>query len=115
MPHETRWNPENTARLIEIIAEGVRPREAGLRLGISRCAVIGKCHREGIPLAHARKQFQPAPSTPNPFPPHNGCLWPYSDPDNPLFHFCGGDQLPGKPYCAAHAAIAYTEIPDRVA
>lgn len=37
-----------------------------------------------------------------------GCLWPIGDPGTPGFHFCGAHDLVGrKPYCAAHAAIAY--------
>jgi len=36
-----------------------------------------------------------------------GCLWPIGDPNDPAFHFCGADPLPGKPYCAEHAARAY--------
>jgi GcrA cell cycle regulator len=36
-----------------------------------------------------------------------GCLWPHGHPDDPHFHFCGGHLVPGKPYCAVHAAIAY--------
>lgn len=36
-----------------------------------------------------------------------GCLWPIGDPGDPDFHFCGADALPGKPYCAEHAARAY--------
>jgi GcrA cell cycle regulator len=37
----------------------------------------------------------------------SGCLWPIGDPNDPEFHFCGADALPGKPYCAEHAARAY--------
>ena len=111
MPYATWWwSPENKARLVDLIAEGVTASEAGRRLGISKNMVIGKCNREGITLARARGPRKPVqPPTPNPFPPLplGGCLWPYGDPDDPLFHFCGGHRYPGKPYCAAHAAIAY--------
>jgi len=37
----------------------------------------------------------------------NGCLWPFGDPSEPDFHFCGAQSLPGKPYCQEHAAKAY--------
>lgn len=41
------------------------------------------------------------------------CQWPHGDPGTPDFHFCGATPLPGKPYCAEHAAIAYVKIRDR--
>ncbi|MQR98381.1 GcrA family cell cycle regulator [Gluconobacter aidae] len=41
------------------------------------------------------------------------CCWPIGDPGTPGFHFCGATPLPGKPYCAEHAAIAYVKIRDR--
>ncbi|SDF88190.1 GcrA cell cycle regulator [Limimonas halophila] len=36
-----------------------------------------------------------------------GCLWPFGDPSEPDFHFCGAQSLPGKPYCQEHAQRAY--------
>jgi GcrA cell cycle regulator len=36
------------------------------------------------------------------------CKWPSGDPKTPNFHFCGKKSLEGKPYCAAHYAMAYT-------
>lgn len=41
------------------------------------------------------------------------CQWPHGNPGEPGFHFCGAGPLPGKPYCAEHAAIAYVKIRDR--
>ncbi len=35
------------------------------------------------------------------------CRWPMGDPLLPEFVFCGGDCEVGKPYCGAHATIAY--------
>lgn len=37
----------------------------------------------------------------------SGCLWPIGDPGDTDFHFCGAEAVPGKPYCAEHAARAY--------
>jgi GcrA cell cycle regulator len=37
----------------------------------------------------------------------SGCLWPIGDPGDRDFHFCGAQAVPGKPYCAEHAARAY--------
>ena len=36
------------------------------------------------------------------------CRWPEGDPKLPGFHFCGRQRAAGMPYCAHHAAIAYT-------
>lgn len=41
------------------------------------------------------------------------CCWPLGDPGTPGFHFCGATPLPGKPYCAEHAAMAYVKLRDR--
>ena len=35
------------------------------------------------------------------------CLWPIGDPSDPEFSFCGAETSPGRPYCAAHCAMAY--------
>jgi GcrA cell cycle regulator len=34
-------------------------------------------------------------------------MWPIGHPGEDDFHFCGGRPEPGKPYCEAHAKIAY--------
>lgn len=36
------------------------------------------------------------------------CKWPIGDPKTAEFDFCTHVALPGKPYCAAHCAAAYT-------
>lgn len=41
------------------------------------------------------------------------CSWPIGEPGTRGFHFCGQEALPGKPYCAEHAAIAYVKVRDR--
>lgn len=35
------------------------------------------------------------------------CKWPIGDPRESGFHFCGGEGVPGLPYCSDHAKIAY--------
>ena len=41
------------------------------------------------------------------------CCWPIGEPGKPSFHFCNAGSVPGKPYCEAHAAIAYVRVRDR--
>jgi GcrA cell cycle regulator len=39
---------------------------------------------------------------------HSGqCCWPIGDPGTPRFRFCDTAAIPGKPYCEAHARMAY--------
>lgn len=35
------------------------------------------------------------------------CRWPSGDPRNEDFGFCGAECVPGLPYCAEHAKVAY--------
>jgi GcrA cell cycle regulator len=35
------------------------------------------------------------------------CRWPLSDPGASDFSFCGNAAVPGLPYCAGHARLAY--------
>jgi GcrA cell cycle regulator len=41
------------------------------------------------------------------------CCWPIGEPGTKSFRFCDVGSLPGKPYCAAHAALAYVRVRDR--
>ncbi len=41
------------------------------------------------------------------------CCWPLGDPGTKQFRFCGGDPIPGKPYCTEHAQLAYVKLRDR--
>ena len=41
------------------------------------------------------------------------CCWPIGEPGTKGFHFCDDPSAPGKPYCSAHAAVAYVKVRDR--
>lgn len=41
------------------------------------------------------------------------CCWPIGEPGKKDFHFCDDVSVPGKPYCDAHARLAYVKIRDR--
>ena len=41
------------------------------------------------------------------------CCWPIGEPGTKSFHFCEAEAVPGKPYCAEHAHIAYVKVRDR--
>jgi GcrA cell cycle regulator len=38
------------------------------------------------------------------------CRWPYGDPRDKDFRFCGGRQLDGRPYCGVHCRMAYQPL-----
>ena len=50
-----------------------------------------------------------------PAPRHRGqsCCWPLGEPGTKQFRFCGGEPMPGKPYCSEHAQLAYVKLRDR--
>jgi GcrA cell cycle regulator len=68
-------------------------------------------------------EFQPpAPPAPKPAPvrvvtqrPSRlvACCWPLGEPGTKTFHFCDAEATPGKPYCQAHAQLAYVKVRDR--
>lgn len=41
------------------------------------------------------------------------CCWPLGEPGTPSFHFCDDAAQANKPYCGAHAALAYVKVRDR--
>lgn len=41
------------------------------------------------------------------------CKWPIGDPSTSDFYFCGLQCAPDKPYCSAHAALAYQPMSSR--
>jgi GcrA cell cycle regulator len=41
------------------------------------------------------------------------CCWPIGEPGTKAFRFCDDLSLAGKPYCDAHARLAYVRIKDR--
>ena len=41
------------------------------------------------------------------------CCWPLGEPGTREFRFCDEGSVPGKPYCEAHAQLAYVRVRDR--
>ncbi|MBI29679.1 MAG: hypothetical protein CFH21_00546 [Alphaproteobacteria bacterium MarineAlpha5_Bin11] len=37
------------------------------------------------------------------------CQWPYGDPQEKDFYFCGAKPLDSKPYCQEHCQVAYID------
>ncbi len=53
------------------------------------------------------------PATSRPYARSLTCCWPIGEPGTKSFRFCDDSAYPGKPYCAAHAAVAYVKVRDR--
>lgn len=56
---------------------------------------------------------QPSLVSVRPSPRGAACCWPIGEPGTPTFHFCGKPSAQGRPYCEAHAEIAYVRVRDR--
>ena len=111
------WTDERVDMLKQLWGSGKSASEiAEILGGISRNAVIGKAHRLGLSGRPSPIKRRPAPA-PETAAEVGGatilnltermCRWPIGDPRDPNFRFCGRLALPGQPYCAEHAAMAY--------
>ena len=107
------WSEEAVRVLETLWAKGATAREIAGRLdGVSRNAVIGKANRLGLrSRASPIKRREPQ----RPVPAERGCKWPFGHPGEAGFGFCGAPPLIGRPYCAAHCAIAYRGKSDEAA
>ena len=117
-PAASVWNEQRLESLKRLWAEGLSITRIGLEIGVSRNAVVGKAHRMGLPRRQSpiARSDRPAPApkrrTLSPLAAQDWsrdkCRWPIGDPRAHDFHFCGDPIEPGRPYCSAHCAMAYT-------
>ena len=99
------------------VAAGRRPTLPPLRV----VASLPPASRREEPRAIVVPEAPAAPPAPKPsavvraFPrtAPRACCWPIGEPGTAGFRFCAAEALPGKPYCAEHAAIAYVRVKDR--
>jgi GcrA cell cycle regulator len=61
----------------------------------------------GPATANAPPEFAADPERPILLRPVGDCRWPHGEPGTAGFRFCAATPIPGKPYCAEHAAVAY--------
>jgi GcrA cell cycle regulator len=66
------------------------------------------------PLAPRATTDRQTPATPATNRRTHSCCWPLGEPGRPGFRFCDAPAVPGRPYCDAHARLAYAK-PDRTA
>lgn len=125
------WTDERVTLLKKLWGEGKTAAEIAKELGgVTRNAVIGKAHRlklsNRVSPIQQNKKPAPAPKPAEkkvsklPAAQDNNrekldlidlkasqCRWPYGDPKEDSFGFCGGHALSGLPYCSDHAQLAY--------
>ena len=125
------WTSQRIAELERLWATGASTAEIGRQLDVSKNAVVGKVHRLGLPgrpspirrgatgkrqtgesqkSQEGQKSQEASEEARRPAvidlhaPP---CQWPFGDPDDEDFHFCGAPVLAGRPYCPEHCGRAY--------
>lgn len=103
--------PERRRAVVPLIEEGLSASQMAARLKTTRNAIIGFCHRHGIPMTPQapRELLPPAPddpplagSTPTSLMDTTGCRWPVQG------GFCNNPRHM-KSYCETHYAKAYKE------
>ncbi len=128
---QSGWTEDRLAKLRELWDKKLSITKIGEELGVSRNAVAGKAHRLGLEKRQSPIKPSIKPKTQKnewdetlrgPMPlrlvlrslewSRNKCLWPYGDPKNLDFKFCGELVLPGKPYCLKHCELAYNNSKD---
>ena len=109
---DTVWTQERIDSLGTLWLQGLSTAEIGRRLGVSKNAVVGKAHRlaltprpSPVKLTGQPRRRRATARVLEPVGPT--CCWPVGHPGEKGFHFCGERPVPGKPYCADHAAVAY--------
>lgn len=107
------WTPDLEKRLDELFAKKVKTAEIGRRLGFTKNAVCGKLFRRRRRLGHTQTPYTPPRDVFN----GGGCLWsaPDAHPDDPDFHFCGAQTIPGQAWCLHHRERVYRRVvPDNL-
>lgn len=139
---EHDWTADEIVKLTRLWTEGLSGTEIGRRLGITKSSVTGKVRRLCLPgrvspllrlyPAHARPPFvdPEAPAVPDeraaaallearrryfatlPVAKGTACQFPMWGDERPTHAFCDDACVTGRPYCAAHCAVAYaTAVP----
>lgn len=125
----TVWTVEDQKKLVEMWKAGRTAADISRALGKTRSAVLGRAMRSGLsrrPGNNTPRSKQkagkgegrvrrPVPvAVPVPAKLYaladmslRQCRWPYGDPKEDGFGFCGAETTPGSCYCAGHKAQAY--------
>ncbi len=112
---QRKLDDEKEKQVRALLAIGHRPAEvaraARVHIDTVRKRLVEKNSSDTCPTAPQLETPTPAAQA-RTFRTH-ACLWPLGDPGTPNFRFCDGNTIPGKPYCAEHAAVAYIKVRDK--
>ncbi len=110
------WSEDRVEKLRKLWADGLTTGEIGKRLGVSKNSVVGKAHRLNLesrpsPIRRSAKKIEKAKKKPTVYKladlTSQTCRWPFGDPTDDNFHFCGLPVFQSKPYCLDHCAQAF--------
>lgn len=90
-------------------AGSLRRRQAGSRNAVPAPSPVSAAAPVARVLTPARLQ----PVAARPYGRVITCCWPIGEPGTASFRFCDEQSVPGKPYCEAHAELAYVRIRDK--
>lgn len=111
------WTEEKQQLLEKLWKEGVSARAIAEELGggVTRNAVIGKANRMGLSQQPKEGGHVASPAEPEPASILSAklCQWPFGDPNDNDFHFCGKPVVPDWPYCQEHCNDAYRSLNDK--
>ena len=105
------WTPTHISVLIALWDEGLPTSAIGVKLGITKNAVVGKVHRLGLTKRGSpikQKVLVAEVISLDALRP-GMCSWPEGEPGKDDFHFCGDPSIPNKPYCLTHCERAYVK------
>ena len=107
------WTAERIAELTRLWATGMSASEIARAMDTTKNAIVGKARRLVLPW----RREAAAPLRPVDLAglSHAECRFPFGDPKDDDFHFCGALAVPGKPYCAEHCARCYVKSSDKAA
>ena len=128
-----RWTEARIARVRSMVARNRPTAEIARALGVSRNAIIGLCHRNGIglgrgetPARSGRRSTATDEASLSSAAPRGlsrrqraawaidaagpGCLYPTGCIDDGDLRFCGAGRQDESPYCPRHHAVCYTRI-----
>ena len=105
------WTPTRISVLIALWDEGIPTSAIGVKLGITKNAVVGKVHRLGLtkrgsPIKQ-KTQLVQVISLDTLL--SGMCSWPEGEPGKDDLHFFWVPSISDKPYCLAHCERAYVK------
>ena len=107
------WTEEKVEKLKELWGKKTASEIAQIIGNVSRNAIIGKANRLGLRREVEKKDKINIIKNEDVLLETKGCRWPFGDPGNEDFYFCGAKQVPGKPYCLEHCMLAYRKKESR--